>query len=482
MSKKEIARGLALTTLIEVFDKGAYSNIALNQALSQSDLSDKDKGLVTELVYGTLSRKITLEWYLAHFIEDRNKLDSWVYYLLLLSLYQLLYLDKIPNHAVVNEAVQLAKRGKGTDKFVNAILRKILSTDLPDPASIKRKNKRYSIQYSLPVWLVTKLIEEYGEERAQAIFASLLIRNKASVRVTDASRLEEMQASLGTERSQLSPVGLVKEQGHFAGTDYFKEGLLTIQDESSQLVAPMLDLQGEEQVLDACAAPGGKTCHMASYLTSGQVTALDLYDHKLTLIEENALQGEEQVLDACAAPGGKTCHMASYLTSGQVTALDLYDHKLTLIEENAQRLGVADRVQTRKMDATQVAEAFGPDRFDKILVDAPCSGIGLIRRKPDIRYNKDNQDFASLQAIQLQILDSVCQSLKKGGIITYSTCTIIGKENQEVIQAFLETHPDFEQVALTHPCSDIVQEGCILITPELYGTDGFFIGQVRRKS
>lgn len=435
MSKKETARGLALTTLLEVFDKGAYSNIALNQALSQSDLSDKDKGLVTELVYGTLSRKITLEWYLAHVIEDRDKLDSWVYYLLLLSLYQLLYLDKIPNHAVVNEAVQLAKRGKGTDKFVNAILRKLLSTDLPDPASIKRKNKRYSVQYSLPVWLVTKLIEEYGEERAEKIFASLLIRNKASVRVTDASRLEEIQANLGAERSRLSPVGLVKEQGHFAGTDYFKQGLLTVQDESSQLVAPTLDLQGEEQVLDACAAPGGKTCHMASYLTSGQVTALDLYDHKLTLIEENA-----------------------------------------------QRLGVADRVRTRKLDATQVAEAFGPDRFDKILVDAPCSGIGLIRRKPDIRYNKDNQDFASLQAIQLQILDSVCQSLKKGGIITYSTCTIIGKENQEVIQAFLETHPDFEQVALTHPCSDIVQEGCILITPELYGTDGFFIGQVRRKS
>lgn len=435
VNKHETARNLALSVLEQVFDQGAYSNIALNKALESSRLSIQDKGLATELVYGTLSRKITLEWYLAHVIEDRDKLDSWVYYLLLLSLYQLLYLDKIPNHAVVNEAVQLAKRGKGTDKFVNAILRKILSTDLPDPASIKRKNKRYSVQYSLPVWLVTKIIEEYGEDRAQAIFASLLIRNKASVRVTDASRLEEIQANLGAELSQLSPVGLVKEQGHFAGTDYFKQGLLTIQDESSQLVAPTLDLQGEEQVLDACAAPGGKTCHMASYLTSGQVTALDLYDHKLTLIEENA-----------------------------------------------QRLGLADRVQTRKLDATQVAEAFGPGRFDKILVDAPCSGIGLIRRKPDIRYNKDNQDFESLQAIQLQILDSVCQSLKKGGIITYSTCTIIGKENQEVIQAFLETHPDFEQVALTHPCSGIVQEGCILITPELYGTDGFFIGQVRRKS
>ncbi|HFU4011679.1 TPA: 16S rRNA (cytosine(967)-C(5))-methyltransferase RsmB [Streptococcus suis] len=435
VSKKESARSLALSVLVEVFDKGAYSNIALQQALSQAELSDKDKGLVTELVYGSLSRKITLEWYLAHFIEDREKLDSWVYYLLMLSLYQLCYLDKIPNHAVVNEAVELAKRGKGTDKFVNALLRKILATDLPNPDTIKRKNKRYSVLYSLPVWLVTRLIEEYGEERAEAIFASLLVRNKASVRVTDSSYFETLQVSLDAKPSAISPVGLVKDHGHFAGTDYFQQGLLTIQDESSQLVAPTLDLQGDEQVLDACAAPGGKTCHMASYLTSGQVTALDLYDHKLRLIEENA-----------------------------------------------QRLGLADRVRTQKLDAMQVAETFGPDRFDKILVDAPCSGIGLIRRKPDIRYNKETQDFASLQAVQMQILDSVCQSLKKGGIMTYSTCTIIAKENQEVLRAFLETHPNFEQVPLHHSQKELMVDGCLLITPEQFLTDGFFIGQVKRIS
>lgn len=177
------------------------------------------------------------------------------------------------------------------------------------------------------------------------------------------------------------------------------------------------------------------------------------------------LEGWEEVLDACAAPGGKTCHIASYLTSGQVTALDLYDHKLALIEENAQRLGVSQQVRTQKLDARQVSETFGPDRFDKILVDAPCSGIGLIRRKPDIKYNKEAADFDQLQEIQLAILDSVCQSLKKGGIITYSTCTIVGKENQDVIAKFLDSHPNFEQVALTHECADIVQNGCIVITP-----------------
>ena len=433
--KEERARGVALKVLQEVFEKGAYSNIALNKALQDSQLSQADKSLVTELVYGTVARKITLEWYLAHEIADRDQLDSWVYHLLMLSLYQILYLDKIPNHAIVNEAVNLAKRGRGAEKFVNAILRAFLNKPLPEITSIKRKNKRLSVQYSAPVWLVATLIEEYGQERAEAILASLFIRNKASVRVTDSSKVDELVQALGAEKSDLSPVGLVKASGHFAGSQAFKDGLITIQDETSQLVAPTLQLEGWEKVLDACAAPGGKTCHIASYLTSGQVTALDLYDHKLTLIEENA-----------------------------------------------HRLGLANRVKTQKLDACQVAETFGPDRFDKILVDAPCSGIGLMRRKPDIKYNKESADFDQLQEIQLAILDSVCQSLKKGGIITYSTCTIVRKENQDVIAKFLDRHPNFEPVALTHECSDIVQNGCIVITPEQYLTDGFFISQVRRKS
>ena len=436
MTKVETARSLALAVLEDVLMNQAYSNIALNKHLKGSQLSVADKGLVTEIVYGTVARKLTLEWYLSHFIEDRDKLDNWLYILLLLSAYQLRYLDKIPNHAVVNEAVELAKaRKKGSEKLVNAVLRRILREGWPDIDSIKRKNKRDSIAYSLPVWIVSKLKEEYGEERAQAIFKSLLVRNKASIRVTDLSRKEEIKAVLEANDSPLSPSSLVKEQGHFAGHDLFSEGAITIQDESSQLVAPTLDLQGHEQVLDACAAPGGKTAHMASYLTSGKVTALDLYDHKLDLIQENA-----------------------------------------------ERLGVADRVQTQKLDARKVHEFFEQDSFDKILVDAPCSGIGLLRRKPDIKYNKETADFTSLQEIQLEILGSVCQTLRKGGIITYSTCTIVSEENFQVVEAFLESHPEFEQVKLEHECKDILKDGCILITPELYGSDGFFISQFRKIS
>ena len=221
MTKVETARSLALEVLEDVFIQQAFSNIALNKHLKGSQLSAADKGLVTELVYGTVARKLTLEWHLSHFIEDRDKLDSWLYVLLLMSIYQLQYLDKIPDHAVVNEAVELAKlRKKGSEKLVNAVLRRILRESLPDIASIKRKNKRDSIAYSLPVWLVSKLKEEYGEERAQAIFESLLLRNKASIRVRDLSRKAQIKALLGASDSQLSPAGLVKEQGHYASHYY----------------------------------------------------------------------------------------------------------------------------------------------------------------------------------------------------------------------------------------------------------------------
>ncbi|MBK4775158.1 16S rRNA (cytosine(967)-C(5))-methyltransferase [Streptococcus rubneri] len=436
VNKMQTARGLALTILGEIFQDGAFSNIALKKGLGKANLSEVDKSLVTEIVYGTVSRKLTLEWYLSHFVADRDQIDPWIYHLLLMSLYQFVYLEKIPPHAVVHEAVELAKqRKKGSEKYVNALLRKMLREGLPSIDQIKRVNKRLSIRYSLPVWLVKKLLDEYGETRAIAIFESLYVRNKASVRVVDLDQKEDIKERLQASDSLLASTALVKENGYVAGSDYFKQGKLTIQDETSQLVAPALEIQASDQVLDACAAPGGKTVHMASYLIDGKITALDLYNHKLLLIQENA-----------------------------------------------NRLGVADKIETKQLDARKVSETFGPDAFDKVLVDAPCSGIGLIRRKPDIKYNKDNADFASLQAVQLEILDSVCQSVRKDGIIVYSTCTIISEENTEVVQQFLATHPNFELVPLDHERNEILKEGCILITPELYGSDGFFISRFRRIS
>ncbi|AXQ79227.1 16S rRNA (cytosine(967)-C(5))-methyltransferase RsmB [Streptococcus chenjunshii] len=433
---QESVRGTALLILEKIFKEQAYTNITLNHYLERSSLTKRDKNLVTEIVYGTVARKITLEWYLSHVIQDRTELDEWLYYLLMLSLYQLLYLDHVPSHAVVNEAVIIAKkrnRQRGAEKLVNAVLRRLAGGSLPEISSIKRKNKYYSVNYSLPVWLVRKLIEQYGEKRALAIMESLFVRSKASIRVVNQQKKSEIMAATGALESQISPVGLVKPVGHFAETEYFSSGDITIQDESSQLVAPMLNIQGDEDILDACSAPGGKAVHMASYLTSGHIRALDLYDHKLKLIDENA-----------------------------------------------RRLHVADKITTQKMDARKVHDYFAADSFDKILVDAPCSGMGLIRRKPDIKYNKALQNVAALQKIQLQIMESVCQTIRKGGIITYSTCTIFAEENFQVIRKFLEEHSDFEQVQLSHKQKNIVKDGCILITPEQYHTDGFFIGQVKR--
>ena len=253
------------------------------------------------------------------------------------------------------------------------------------------------------------------------------------MRVTNLEDKEAIKDALGLEDSLVAESALVSATGHFSASRYFQEGQITIQDESSQLVAPTLDIEGDEAILDACSAPGGKTSHMASYLTVGHITALDLYDHKLALVEENA-----------------------------------------------KRLHVADKITTKKLDATKVHQVFPKDSFDKALVDAPCSGIGLIRRKPDIKYNKANQDFEDLAKVQLEILDSVCQTIRKGGIITYSTCTIFETENRQVIKQFLKEHPHFTQVKLTHPCQELVEDGCITITPEQYGCDGFFIAQLKR--
>ncbi|CAM4054190.1 16S rRNA methyltransferase [Streptococcus penaeicida] len=433
---KKSARGKALLAIEDIFDNGAYSNIALNNQLSNSSVQDKDKGLITEIVYGTIAKKISLEWYLSHVIKDRDKLDKWVYYLLMISLYQIHYLDKVPSHAIVNDAVAIAKnRGnkRGAEKFVNAILRQLIDGELPSFDSIKRKSKRLSVTYSIPTWLVTKLIEQFGNERALAIMESLSLHSKASVRVVNPQEFDTIKEALDALPSPVAPTALTKDSGYFANNQYFQNGQITIQDETSQLVAPTL-----------------------------------------------AIQGDELILDACSAPGGKTCHMASYLTSGKVVALDIHEHKLALVEENAERLGVSDKIETKALDAREVHNHFAEDTFDKILVDAPCSGIGLIRRKPDIKYTKDIQDLESLQAVQLEILASVCQTIRKGGIITYSTCTIFDEENFQVVEKFLESHSNFEQVELKHTQADIVKNGCLLITPEQYQTDGFFISQFRR--
>lgn len=438
---KRNPRFLALQAIKEVFNGAAYSNLLLGEIIDSTELSDKDRRLFTEIVYGTIARKLTLEFYVERNVRNPKKLDDWVKYLLMLSVYQMIYLDKIPNHAILNDAVEIAKSygNVGIGKFVNGVLRNISRNGVPEFSTIKNSLTRKSIQYSVPEWMYKQFEKQYGVKRADAIFESLFIKSKSSIRVntakTERSSVQEklLQDGVETINSQISSVGLVSEKGFLAGNQLFEAGFYTIQDESSQLVAPILDAQPNDLILDACAAPGGKTTHIATYLSNGKITALDLYDHKLRLIKENA-----------------------------------------------QRLGISDKIELEKFDAREIGKHFAKEYFDRILVDAPCSGLGLIRRKPDIKYSKSSEDFEALQKIQLDILESCAQVLKKSGIMVYSTCTIIDIENQKVIQMFLEKHSEFEMLNIESDV-DIVSEGQIVITPEMHQTDGFFVCKLKKK-
>lgn len=442
---KRSTRYVAMALLTKVETQQAYSNLLVNQAMMEAGLSEKDGRLLTEIVYGAISRKLTLEFYLAPFIANAKKVEPWVRQLLLLSLYQLEYLDRVPAHAIVDEAVEIAKaRGNvGTGKFVNGVLRSFQRQGAAAFETIKDPVERLGTEISMPRWLTEKLIGLLGMEAARELGLSLFEPSKVSARVNtalidrDTAIHQLAEEGIEVTLSELSPFGIVGAKGFLAGSTLFKEGQLTIQDESSMLVAPALQIEATHQVLDACAAPGGKTTHMATYIDETQ--------------------------------------------GGRITALDIHAHKVKLIEENASRLHVSERIIPQVLDARKVGDEFPDEFFDRILADVPCSGLGLLRRKPDIKYSKKEEDFVNLPRIQLEILESLATKVKQYGIITYSTCTIASEENQEVIAAFLAKHDNFEIVPVVG--SEKLQasaDGTVTIYPHQYQTDGFFICCLRR--
>lgn len=444
----ESPRLAALELLIQVSEEEAYSNLLLKSYMTKHRLSDKDGRLMTEIVYGTISRKMTLEYGLTDFVEDTSKIDNWVKQLLLLSMYQMEYLDKVPTYSVISEAVEIAKAksNDGIGRFVNGVLRSIQRQGPRPTSDIKNQLKRLSTEISLPKWLTKKLVDEIGYEETQKLGLSLLEPSKVSGRI-DTRKISQEEAverlvseGIKARASEVSPYGVVADKGFLAGSTLFKEGILTIQDESSMLVAPSMQIEKNHQVLDVCAAPGGKTVHIATFLE--------------------------------AAAGGK------------VTALDIYEHKIKLIEENANRMQVSDVIETKLLDAREVKAVFSDNSFDRILVDAPCSGLGLLRRKPDIKYSKKKEDFLELQNLQLEILESVVTKVKEWGIITYSTCTISKEENEDVIEMFLEKHPNFEKIELqgAEKLADSYHDKMLKIYPHHYQTDGFFICSLQRKA
>lgn len=428
-------RSLAFETLQDILNDKAYSNIVINEVLSNNELNRSDKALFTELVYGTLKRKFTLDYYLKPFVQ--TKLKGWVRQLLWMSIYQYVYLDKVPEHAIINEAVEIAKSkgGPHNGNVVNGILRSIMRSELPDFSEITDDKKRIALQYSLPKWLVDHWVTHHDIPQTETIAQSLLTKVDQTVRV-NLTRITVSEAQSRLEQEGYS----VQVDPHLAyclhisskpiiESRLFKDGLISIQDKSSMFVAHLMDLKEGDEVLDACSAPGGKACHMAEILND----------------------------------------------TGYIGATDIHEHKIDLIDFNIKKLRLSNISSFEHDATTKYAKV-----YDMILVDAPCSGFGVLRHKPEIKYEQSQTSIDSLVETQLAILDNVKDSVKPGGTLMYSTCTIEQMENENVIYTFLKANKDFEFDPIVHPITgELVKTMQIL--PQDFNSDGFFITRIKRK-
>ena len=446
-NKRKNVRETALEILETIEKNQSYSNLLLNNAINKNEIDKKDIGLLTELTYGTLQRKMTLDYFLSPFLTKNKKMESWVRQLLRLTIYQMVYLDKIPDRAAIFEAVEIAKRlgHKGISGLVNGVLRSIQREGLPSFEEIENPLERLSIRTSHPLWLVKRWVDQFGVEETTVMCELNLTPPMMTGRVnrTKTNReecLEILRAEgFEVEASTVVPEAILCMKGNLAHSKAFKNGLLTIQDESSMIVALALGVSENDHVLDACAAPGGKSTHIAEKLNG----------------------------------------------TGEVISLDLHEHKVKLIRENASRLGLSN-IQTKALDSRNALDFFEKESFDRILLDAPCSGLGVMRRKPDMKYTKKEEDLLQLQNVQKTLLESVSTLLRKNGILVYSTCTIDQEENQNVVVDFLQKHSEYEFDdafinRVPEKIRPLVKNGEVQILPQYFNSDGFYIACLRKK-
>ncbi|MCX7748113.1 MAG: 16S rRNA (cytosine(967)-C(5))-methyltransferase RsmB [Clostridia bacterium] len=445
-----IPREVALKILYEINEKDAYSNIAVNKHLESHSLNPLDKAFVTDMVYGTLKWRLSIDWVIGHFSSVKiKKISPWILNILRMGVYQLLYMEKVPESAAVNESVNLAKRYGHTasSRFVNAVLRSIIKKkdEIHYPDSQKDLEAYLSVKYSHPEWMVKNWVGRFGREFTEKLLQSNNEIPDFSVRVNRIKVTKEelvekfKEKDIPTENGKyLEEALVIKKPMAITKTDAFILGDFQIQDESSMLVARALDPQKDELVMDVCSAPGGKATHIA-----------ELMDNK-----------------------------------GTVIARDIHPHKIELIKEAARRLGL-QIIRAEVFDAQSV----DPDyikKADRVLVDAPCTGLGIIRRKPDIKWARDIEDKKEITKLQLKILSSASEYVKPGGVLVYSTCTIESEENEEIVEAFLKTKGEFElcdmEDVLPIPLKKNNQpRGMVQLYPHIDGMDGFFIAKMKRR-
>jgi 16S rRNA (cytosine967-C5)-methyltransferase len=436
------ARELAYESLLAIFKDNGYSNIVVARMIQRHSLADRDRRLYTELVYGTLRYINYLDWIIGKLSSRKlNKLDMKCLIILRMGLYQLFCLTKIPDSAACNESVKLALRygNTGMSKFVNGLLRNSIRQrdQFHIPSLEEDELLHISLTYHQPLWLVKKFIKAYGRDDAMRAFEYFDTVPDLCVRTntTKISREELLRVlnerELDAEPAAYAPEGIyIRHMPGIQDLQEMKQGLCQIQDEPSMLVCHVLDPQPKDTVFDVCAAPGGKTTHIAERM-------------------------------------GQT---------GTVYGCDIYEHKLKLIEDNVQRLGLRN-VRALLQDACTIGSVF-PGKADKVLVDAPCSGLGVLKRKLDLRWRKRPEEIQALPALQKRILDSAACCVKPGGVLVYSTCTMNDDENIRIIEDFLATHPEFHADDATKYISIPMEGPYIQILPQRHGLDGFFIARL----
>ena len=402
------AREATLRALYSIEESGAYLNAALKEALSADEFSDMDKGFITELIYGVVGNKSAVDYIISRFSKLKlKKMTPWVLNILRMGVYQIYYMDKIPNSAACNEAVKLARKfsHSAASGFVNGVLR-----------SAAREKEKFSfpstgdavvdlsLKYSYPEWITKSLVEEYGEKRTEELYEENMRSHGTAVRVNrlkiTAEELVERLSAEGllAELVEGYPHGLiVRGKLNVEASAAYKKGLYSLQNFSSQKAVLCLDPKPGSTVIDMCAAPGGKSCAIAERM-------------------EN---------------------------QGKVLSFDVFEHKVELINKAASRLGI-EIVCAKVGDSCQCNEKI-VNTADYVLADVPCSGLGVIHKKPDIKWKRKQEDISELLDIQYKILENAGSYLKPGGVLVYSTCTILPEENRLMTERFLKEHKEFKK-------------------------------------
>jgi len=439
---KKTSRGVAVLILSDILEGGAYANIALRKALPESELDSRDRAFVTELVNETLRNLIAIDYVINHFSKlTVSKMKPYIRNLLRVSVCQIRYIEKTPESAAVNEAVNLAKRNgyAGLSGFVNGVLRAIVRK--PDDPSVPQKSGwgHMALRYSYPPWLAKNLVKWLGQENALLFCQSSHMPPPVTVFAnTVKTTQQDLTQLLQAEGIECTPIGdnflSLKNTGDIAQLEAFKNGLFFVMDPGAIWAIEALSLKPGQTVIDLCAAPGGKSFASACYMNN----------------------------------------------TGKVQAFDLHPHRTGLIKESIKRMGL-----TCITPVTKDAQIHNPaldNTADAVLLDAPCTGFGTIRKRPEIKYNRKLADISDLASKQRDMLTIAAKYVKPGGLLVYSTCTVAQEENIDNVRWFLQNHSFImhrQTIKDTNDISIIEEDGCIQILPGTLN-DGFFIAAMKK--